>query len=115
MADRWLASALNTLLRQLQLLAMLESDEIDDGATIRLADDSAEHTHLRRALEQRLPHLRNALVPAEIEAVIRRYISGETLVEAAGGGDRRDIGQLAAGDTAHLEHSDQAPLAADVD
>ena len=55
MADRWLEHALNMLLRQLQLLALLESDDIEDGATIRLADAGAEHTHLRRALEQQLP------------------------------------------------------------
>ena len=114
-ADRWLENALNMLLRQLQLLALLESDDIEDGATIRLADAGAEHTHLRRALEQQLPHLRNESVPAAIEAVIRRYINGETLVEAAGGGDRRHIERVAGGHTAHLEHADQARVETLVD
>ena len=111
-ADRWLESALNTLLRQWQLLALLESEDVEDGATIRVADASAEHTHLRRALEQRLPQVRDALVPGAIKAVIRRYINGETLVEAAGGGNRRHTERLAGGHTAHLEHADQARLAA---
>ena len=114
-ADRWLESALNTLLRQWQLLELLESDDIEDGATIRVTDAGAEHTHLRRALEQRLPQVRATRVPDAIKAVIRRYINGETLVDAAGGGNRRHTERLAGGHTAHLEHADQAGLEALVD
>ena len=114
-ADRWLESALNTLLRQLQLLALLESDDIEDGATIKVADAGAEHTHLRRALEQRLPQLRNSPVPGTIETVIRRYIRGEALVEAADASNRRHSERVASRYTADLERPDQAHLAALVD
>ena len=114
-ADRWLEHALNLLLRQWQLLDLLESDLIEDGVTIRPDDAGAEHTHLRRALEQRLPQVRDTRVPGEIKAVIRRYLNGETLVEAAGGGNRQHTAQLASGHRAHLERPDQAPLATPVD
>ena len=113
-ADRWLENALNTLLRQLQLLALMESDDIEDGATIRVADSGGEHTHLRRALEQRLPQLRYSPIPAAIETVIRRYLSGETLIEAADGSNRRHSERLASRHTADLERPDQAHLATTV-
>ena len=114
-ADRWLEHALNLLLRQWQLLELLESDDIEDGATIRLNDPGAEHTHLRRALEQQLPRIRDTRVPDDIKAVIRRYINGETLVEAARGGNCRRTERLASGHSAHLERPDQAHLATPVD
>ena len=114
-ADRWLETALNSLFWQVRLLALLESDEIEDGATIRLTDDSGEHTHLRRALEQQLPQFRNAGMTAAIEEMIRRYMNGEKLVEAASRVNRRHTGRVAGGHTADLEHADQPRLEALVD
>ena len=82
-ADRWLEHALKSLLREHQLLELMESDDIEDGAPIRLADVSAEHSHLRRALDQRLPKLRDSSLPESVRALIGRYCSGEPLVAAA--------------------------------
>ena len=80
-ADRWLAYALKSLIRQEQILSLLESDDVEDGAVIRLSDASAEHTHLTRALEQRLPKLRDPSLPESIRGLIERYSSGQPLVD----------------------------------
>ena len=82
-ADRWLEHALKSLIREQQLLALMESEEIEDGASIRLADASAEHSHLRRALDQRLPQLRDGSLPESIRTLIARYSSGESLLAVA--------------------------------
>ena len=79
-ADRWLEHALKSLIREQQLLSLLESDDVEDGAVIRLSDASAEHSHLSRALEQRLPKLRDPSLPESIRGLIERYSSGKPLV-----------------------------------
>ena len=79
-ADRWLEHALMSLARQDQLLSLLGSDDVEDGAVIRLSDTSAEHTHLSRALVQRLPKLRDPSLPESIRRMIGRYASGKPLV-----------------------------------
>ena len=114
-ADRWLEHALKSLIGLLPLVSLLESDDIEDGTKIRLTDDSAEHSHLRRALNQRLPQLRDPSLPAGIKALIGRYINGETLVDAAGGRDRQDSGRLACRHQAHLGRTDQADREEDAD
>ena len=114
-ADRWLEHALKSLVRELPLVRLLESDDIEDGTQISLTDDSAEHSHLRRALEQRLPQLRDPSLPASIKALIGRYSNGKTLVDAAGGHDRRDTRRLAHRHQAHLGRTDQANRQADGD
>ena len=78
-ADRWLEHALKSLMRELPLVRLLESDDIEDGTQINLTDDSAEHSHLRRALEQQLPQLRDPSLPASIKALIERCINGKAL------------------------------------
>ena len=107
-ADRWLEHALKSLIRELPLVRLLESDDIEDGTQIHLTDDSAEHSHLRRALDQRLPQLRDPSLPASIKALIERCINGKALVDAAGGHDRRDARRLAHRNQAHLERTDRA-------
>ena len=82
-ADRWLEHAIKSFVHEQQLLDLMESDEIEDGAPIRLADERAEHTHLSRALAQRLPQLRDAALPQSIAAIIRSYCGGKSLVDAA--------------------------------
>ena len=55
-ADRWLEHVSQTLFPAKELLAILQSDEIEDGAVIKRNPDAVrEHSHLGRALEQRLP------------------------------------------------------------
>ena len=55
-ADRWLEYVSKTLFPAKELLAILESDEIENGAVIKRNPDAVrEHSHLGRALEQRLP------------------------------------------------------------
>ena len=112
-ADRWLEHALKSLIRELPLVRLLESDDIEDGTQIHLTDDSAEHSHLRRALDQRLPQLRNPSLPASIKALIERCINGKALVDAADGHDRRDTRRLAHRHEAHLGRTDQADRQAD--
>ena len=114
-ADRWLEHMLKSLVRELQLVRLLGSDDIEDGTEIRLADDSAEHSHLRRALDQRLPQLRDPSLPNSIKALIGKCINGEALVHAAGGDDRRATGRLAHTHHAHLERTDQTSLQPDAD
>ena len=114
-ADRWLEHALKSLMRELPLVRLLESDDIEDGTEIKLTDDSAEHSHLRRALDQQLPQLRDPSLPASIKALIGRYINGKALVDAAGGHDRRDTRRLAHRHQAHLGRTDQADRQADGD
>lgn len=114
-ADRWLEHALKSLMRELALVSLLESGDVEGGTKIRLTDDSAEHTHLRRALDQRLPQLRDLSLPVDIRALIGRVTNGEALVDAAGGHDRRDARRLAYRHQAHLEGTDQADLPADGD
>ena len=63
-ADRWLEHALKALVREAELLRLMEDDSIPDGSAIRLADESAEHTHLRRALAQRLPRRKHPVSTA---------------------------------------------------
>ena len=94
-ADRWLEHALKSLMRELQLLALLESEEVEDGATIRLTDDLAEHTHLRRALDQRLPQLRDRLLSGAVEELIEGISNGKALIDIARGEDRGDSGRMA--------------------
>lgn len=81
-ADRWLEHGLKSLLRLQELLSLLEDESIPDGSAIRLADDSAEHTHLRRALAQRLPRLRDASLPDSVKRLLARYCDGHSLDEA---------------------------------
>ena len=114
-ADRWLEHALKSLMRELPLVRLLESDDIEDGTQINLTDDSAEHSHLRRALEQRLPQLRDPSLPVSIKALIERCINGKALVDAAGGHDRRDTRRLAHRHQAHLGRTDQADSRPDGD
>ena len=78
-ADRWLEYALKSLLRLQHLLSVLEDDSVPDGSQIRLADDSAEHTHLRRALVQRLPRLHDPSLPDSVKRLIDRYCDGHSL------------------------------------
>ena len=74
-ADRWLEHALRSLGRERQLLELLESDAIEDGAPVRLSDAHAEHSHLRRALDQLL---REPSLPESICDLIASYLSGES-------------------------------------
>jgi hypothetical protein len=104
-ADRWLEHALKSLMRELSVLKLLEAEDIEDGTKIRLTDDGAEHSHLRRALEQRLPQLRDPSLPASIKSVIRRYLNGEALVESADESDRGTAGRLADRHQAYLERA----------
>ena len=114
-ADRWLEHALKSFMRELSVLRLLESDDIEDGTEIKLTDDSAEHSHLRRALEQRLPQLNDASLPARIKALVEKCINGKALVDAAGGHDRRDARRLAHRHQAHLGRTDQADRQANED
>ena len=55
-ADRWLEHVSKTLFPAKELLELLESDEIEDGTVIRRNPDAVrEHSHLGRALDQKLP------------------------------------------------------------
>ena len=114
-ADRWLEHALKSLMREIPLVRLLESDDIEDGTEIKLTDDSAEHSHLRRALDQQLPQLRDPSLPASVKALIGRFINGEALIHAAGGHDRRDTRRLAHRHQAHLGRTDQADRQVDGD
>lgn len=107
-ADRWLEHALKWLMRGLSVLTLLESKDIEEGTNIRLTDGGAEHSHLRRALEQRLPQLRDPSVPAGIKALIGRYLDGEALIEAARRDDRGNTGRVANRQQAHLEGASKA-------
>ena len=107
-ADRWLEHALKLLVRCVELLALLDSDEVEDGAVIRLADNGAEHTHLRRELAQREPHFRDDGLPAEIRALIARVENGEALDAVVRGAGRVALGRMAGGDQADVEASGQA-------
>ena len=75
-ADRWLEHALKTVIRTRELVSLLESDEIEDGTVVTLSNDKAEHSHLRRALQQRLPELGTPAIAHEIKALIQEYIDG---------------------------------------
>ena len=77
-ADRWLEHGLKSLVRMQHLLCLLEDDSVPDGSAIRLADDSAEHTHLRRALTQRLPHLRDPSLPDSVKRLVAKYCDGRS-------------------------------------
>ena len=77
-ADRWLEHSLKSLIRQAQLLELMESEDIEDGTPIRLTDASAEHSHLRRALDQRLPQLRDPALPQVIRELIENHTSGRS-------------------------------------
>ena len=101
-ADRWLEHQLKSLMREMQLVSLLECGDIEAGAEIRLNDDSAEHTHLRRALDQRLPGLRDRTLPARIAALIERCTNGEALVGAAGDGNRRNSRRMGSGHEPHV-------------
>ena len=55
-ADRWLEHVLKTLPVAKELLAILESDDIEDGTVIKRNSEAVrEHSHLGRALDQRIP------------------------------------------------------------
>ena len=75
-ADRWLEHALKTVIRTRELVSLLESDKLEDGTVVTLNDDKAEHSHLRRALEQRLPELGTPTIAHEIKALIQEYLDG---------------------------------------
>ena len=104
-ADRWLEHQLKSLVREMQVLSLLATEDVEDGAKIRLTGDTAEHTHLRRALEQRLPGLRDRTLPAQIRALIERCTNGEALVGAAGDGNRRDSRRMGSGHEPHVERT----------
>lgn len=114
-ADRWLEHALKSLIVSMQWLLLLESDDIEDGAEIRLADDRVGHSHLRRALDQRLPRLHDDSLPGNIKTLIERCINGEALIDAAGDINRRDHRWVAGRHKAHLGRSHQADRKAAAD
>ena len=114
-ADRWLEHNLKSLVRHQQLLSLLESDDIEDGASIRLTDNRAEHTHLRRELDLGEPGSRDRSLPAEIGALIGRVKNGEALVDAVRDADRVTAGRMAGGHEAHVEAIDQGDRQATAD
>ena len=114
-ADRWLEHALKSLMRQQQLLSLLESDDIEDGAVIRLSDKRAEHTHLRRELDQGEPQSRDRSLLAEIGGLITRVKNGEALIDVARSADRVAVERMADGHEAHVEATDQADRQATID
>ena len=116
-ADRWLEHGLKVLIRQQQLLTLLESDDIEDGTSIRLTDNRAEHTHLRRELDRRDPRFRDRSLAAEVGALIARVKNGEALVDVTRSGDRDAAGRVAARHEAHVGAIGQADrqAAADTD
>ena len=71
-ADRWLEYNLKTLARGRELVALLESDEVEDGALIKLKD-AAEHSHLGRALDQQLPTPRKSALSEKLQGLLREY------------------------------------------
>ena len=94
-ADRWLEHALKSFVREQQLLSLLESDDIEDGAVIRVSDNRAEHTHLQRELDQGKPQSCDRSLPAEIGGLIARVKNGEALVDVARSADRVVVGRMA--------------------
>ena len=114
-ADRWLEHALKSLMRQQQLFSLLESDDIEDGAVIRLSDKRAEHTHLRRELDQGEPQSRDRSLLAEIGGLITRVKNGEALIDVARSADRVAVERMADGHEAHVEATDQADRQATID
>ena len=74
-ADRWLEYNLKTLIRGRELVALLESDEVEDGALIKL-EDAAEHSHLGRALDQQLPTPRKSALCEKLQGLLREYPGG---------------------------------------
>ena len=114
-ADRWLEQALKSLVWQQQLLSLFESDDIEEGAPIRLSDNRAEHTHLRRELDLRQPRSRDRSLPAEIRGLIARVKNGEALVDAVRSLDRVAVGRMADGDEAHVGAIGQADRETAVD
>ncbi len=107
-ADRWLEHALKLLVRCAELLALFESDEIEGGAVIRLTDNGAEHTHLRRELGQREPQARDERLAAEIGALIERGKNGEALDAVVRSAGRIALGRMADGHQVDVEASGQA-------
>ena len=75
-ADRWLEHGLKTVVHLEQLMTLLESDDVEEGSVIRLSG-AGDITHLSRALEQRLPKLRDPLLPESIRELIGRHVDGE--------------------------------------
>ena len=107
-ADRWLEHALQSLVRELALVEALGSEDVKHGEMVRLTDASAQHSHLRRALEQRLPELSERSMFCEIKSMIARYINGEALVGIAGTADRRNSGRLEERHENHVGRPGQA-------
>ena len=105
LADRWLVHALKLLVRCAELLELLESAEIEDGAVIRLADNGAEHTHLRRELGQREPQARDERLAGEIGALIARAQNGEALDAIVRSAGRVALGRMAKGHQVDVETS----------
>ena len=77
-ADRWLEYLSKTLFPAKELLEMLESDEIEDGTVIRRRDDKVlEHSHLDRALDQRLPQPRDHSLAQTFQALLNKGTNDE--------------------------------------
>ena len=74
-ADRWLEYNLKTLARGRELVALLESDDVEDGALIKL-NDAAEHSHLGRVLDQQLPTPRKSALSEKFQGLLREYAGG---------------------------------------
>ena len=77
-ADRWFEHNSKTLFPAKELLALLESDEIEDGTVIRRNPNAVrEHSHLRRALDQRLPQPPDNSLAQTFQALLNEGTDGE--------------------------------------
>ena len=77
-ADRWLEYLSRTLFPVKELLVLLESDEIEDGTVIKRNPDAVrEHSHLDRALDQKLPQPRDNSLAETFRALLKEGSNGE--------------------------------------
>ena len=77
-ADRWFEHISKTLFPAKELLALLESDEIEDGTVIKRNPDALrEHSHLGRALDQRLPQPPDNSLAQTFQALLKEGTDGE--------------------------------------
>ena len=68
-ADRWFQYQAWSLARSRELLRLLESDEVEDGAILKLEGPGA-HSHVGRALDQRLGRDPDSLLPTGFKVLV---------------------------------------------
>lgn len=74
-ADRWLEHNLKSLARLRGLIGVLESG-VADGTLLRLEDDGAEHSHVRRVLDRHLPRARATPLEDRVRGLLEAHGRG---------------------------------------